>query len=156
MKKEVDAGKMRAWEGFLRAHAAVTERLNDELDEERGMPLTWYDVLIQLQDGDGRARMQDLARSILFSKSGLTRLIDRMEKAGVVERRACPEDGRGTLAAITPVGRRLLAHARPVHHRGIERHFARHLNDAEATAMTSAFEKISRALQSDEAAVRAP
>ncbi len=142
---------MRAWEAFLRAHAAVTERLDNELADEREMPLTWYDVLIQLQNGDGQARMQDLARSILFSKSGLTRLIDRMEKAGVVERRACPEDGRGTLAAITLAGRRLLAHARPVHHRGIEQHFAKFLTDAEARSLASTFEKISRALQPEHA-----
>lgn len=146
---------MRAWEALLRVHTELTERLNEELTSERDIPLTWYDVLIQLQERDGQARMQDLARSILFSKSGLTRLIDRMEKAGVVERRACPEDGRGTLAVITTAGRRVLAQARPVHHRGIEQHFARYLTDAEANAVASAFDKILRALQTEHTAKRA-
>jgi DNA-binding MarR family transcriptional regulator len=142
---------MRAWVAFLRAHATVSERLNAELEAEQDMPLSWYDVLIQLQERGGRARMQELARLILFSKSGLTRLIDRMERAGVVRREACAEDGRGTFAAITQTGTRALAKARPVHHRGIEAHFARHLSDAEARAIASALERVADALGAEAA-----
>jgi DNA-binding MarR family transcriptional regulator len=138
---------MRAWEALLFAHAALIETLGDELVRERDMPLTWYDVLIQLADHGGRMRMQDLARSILFSKSGLTRLIDRMERDGAVRRESCAEDGRGTLAVITPAGRRLLAKARPLHHRGIQEHFAQHLTDGEALALTSGLRKIAERLR---------
>lgn len=142
-----DDERMEAWKAFLRAHAAVTEALDRELEAERQLPLTWYDVLIQLQERGGRARMQELARSILFSKSGLTRLIDRMVKAGAVRREACPQDARGTYAVITPEGRRTLARARPMHHRGIEQHFSRHLTDAEARAIKSGLRKVARALR---------
>jgi len=141
--------RMAAWETFLVAHAAVTDALNDELVSQRELPLTWYDVLIQLQDRGGRARMQDLARSILFSKSGLTRLIDRMEKAGVVRREACTQDARGTYAVITAAGKRVLAKARPLHHRGIEEHFSRHLTDTEARAIKTGLRKVVGALRPD-------
>ena len=143
----IDPDRMRAWETFLFAHAAVTDVLSAELDRDRGMPLAWYDVLIQLHEHDGSLRMQELARSILFSKSGLTRLIDRMERAGMVRRESCADDGRGTLAVLTPAGKRALAKARPVHHRGIEQHFARLLNDAEVRAITSGLGKVVRALR---------
>jgi DNA-binding MarR family transcriptional regulator len=145
----LDDDRMGAWQAFLTAHAAVTDVLDRELEQGRQLPLTWYDVLIQLQERGGRARMQELARSILFSKSGLTRLIDRMEKAGVVRREACSDDARGTYAVITAAGRRTLARARPVHHRGIEQHFARHLTDAEARAIKSGLGKVTRALHAD-------
>jgi DNA-binding MarR family transcriptional regulator len=133
---------MRAWVGFLHAHAALRDRLHGELEAQCGLPLSWYDVLIQLHEQGGQARMQELARSILFSKSGLTRLIDRMERAGAVERRSCPEDGRGTLAVLTPEGRRLLARARPIHHRGIAEHFARHLSDEDVSTLVAVFERL--------------
>lgn len=139
--------ELAAWEAFLYAHAAVIEKLNAELEAERQMPLTWYDVLIQLQGADGRARMQELARSILFSKSGLTRLVDRMERAGLVRREACADDGRGTFAVITAAGSRALAKARSVHHRGIEEHFARHLTPSELRAIESGLRKVSQALR---------
>lgn len=141
---ELTQQELAAWEAFLYAHAAVIEKLNAELEAERQMPLTWYDVLIQLQGAGGRARMQELARSILFSKSGLTRLVDRMERAGLVRREACADDGRGTFAVITAAGSRALAKARSVHHRGIEAHFARHLTPAELRAIESGLRKLSQ------------
>lgn len=141
---ELTQQELAAWEAFLYAHAAVIEKLNAELEAERQMPLTWYDVLIQLQGAGGRARMQELARSILFSKSGLTRLVDRMERAGLVRREACADDGRGTFAVITAAGSRALAKARSVHHRGIEEHFARHLTSAELRAIESGLRKLSQ------------
>lgn len=137
---------MKAWEAFLRAHAAVVETLDAELQRERGLSLVWYDVLIQLADHAGSMRMQDLARSILFSKSGLTRLIDRMERDGLVRRESCAEDGRGTLARITPAGRRVLARARTVHHRGIQEHFLAHLIGSETRAISIGLGKVSAAL----------
>src|SRR5438045_3780930 len=105
---------MAAWRLFLEAHAALVEVLAAELERERGLPLTWYDVLVQLAEApDGRLRMQDLARSVLISKSGLTRLVDRMERAGMVERQPCPSDLRGTFAVLTDAGRAALRGAAP-------------------------------------------
>ncbi len=134
---------MKAWRAFLEAHAALARVLESELQAERGLPLAWYDVLVQLSEAPGgRLRMQDLARAVLLSKSGLTRLCDRMERAGLVRREPSPDDGRGTLAVLTPRGWAALRRAAPVHLRGVERHFARRLTDAEARALQSAMRKI--------------
>src|SRR5437763_1054664 len=85
--------RLEAWRAFLTAHAVLTERLEAELQAERGLQLTWYDVLFQLSlTSGGERRMQELAGAVLLSKSGLTRLVARMEQAGLVERRACPTD----------------------------------------------------------------
>jgi DNA-binding MarR family transcriptional regulator len=139
----VDGERLDAWREFLRAHALLTELLEVELQAERGLPLAWYDVLFQLSLAPGGARrMQELAGAVLLSKSGLTRLISRMEQAGLVERRPCPTDLRGTIAALTPAGNAALRRARPVHLRGIREHFARHLSDDEARTLRSAFGKV--------------
>jgi len=138
---------MAAWVGFLRVHAAIVDVLGRELEQEAGLPLSWYDVLVQLTVApDGRARMQDLAGAVILSKSGLTRLVDRMEAAGLVVRTSCPSDRRGTFAEITPAGTKALEGARPTHHRGIEEHFASHLGQRELAALRRATDKLSSAL----------
>ena len=84
---DVPARQLHAWRAFLEAHARTPERRERELRGEQGIPLAWYDVLVHLHEADGhRLRMQDLAGEVLLSKSGLTRLIDRMERAGLVQR----------------------------------------------------------------------
>jgi DNA-binding MarR family transcriptional regulator len=144
--KASDEG-MATWTAFVRAHAALFDVLEAELQDRRDLPITWYDVLVTLSRvPKGQMRMQDLAREVLLSKSGLTRLFDRMEHAGLVERQSCPSDRRGTLAVMTPEGRRELQRARPVHHRGIEEHFLAHVTAEEAEAMREGFERILRAL----------
>src|SRR3954463_6481530 len=91
--------RIRTWRLFLATHASVAEVLDAELQAERSMPLTWYDVLVNLDHAPGgRMRMQHLAEAVLFSRSGLTRLADRMERAGLISREACPDDRRGTFA----------------------------------------------------------
>jgi len=140
--------RLAAWRAFLEAHAVLTDALEAELQAERRLPLTWYDVLVQLSEApEGTLRMQELAGAVLLSKSGLTRLFGRMEQAGLVERRPCPTDLRGTIAALTPAGREALRQARPVHLRGIEQHFSRHLTDEETQALRAAFAKILRAAE---------
>lgn len=117
--------------------------LEEELEEARGLPLTWYDVLFELSNApQGRLRMQDLAASVLLSKSGLTRLFDRMERQGLVRREPCADDRRGTLAAITAPGRTALRRAAPLHLRGVEQHFGRLVTDEEARVLTSTFRKL--------------
>lgn len=139
----VDEQRLTVWKLFLQTHAAIFDVLEDELRTERDLPLTWYDVLVQLaQAPDQQMRMQDLARSVLLSKSGLTRLFDRMVQAGLVERRPCPSDRRSTYAALTPAGSAALEAAAPVHGRGIEQHFARHLTDEETRVMQTALARI--------------
>jgi len=139
--EELGATEQAAWRAFLRAHAALVSTLERELARE-GLPITFYDVLAQLSDAGGRLRMRELADGVLLSRSGLTRLIDRMEQSGYVRREQCADDRRGAFAAITPSGRHTLRNARPVHARGIAEHFARHLTRQETDVLTGALQRV--------------
>jgi DNA-binding MarR family transcriptional regulator len=126
----VDEERLAVWQELLRAHAAITQALEAELVRSHDLPLAWYDVLVNLNGApQGRLRMQDLARSVMFSRSGLTRLVDRMVQAGLLTREPSPGDKRGTFAVITSEGRKRLRAASGVHLRGVYQHFARHLDD---------------------------
>ncbi len=140
---------MAAWVAFLRAHAAVLRPLERELHAECDLPLTWYDVLVQLSAAPGgRLRMQQLARAVLLSKSRITRLVEAMEHVGLLVREPCPDDKRGAEVALTPAGHARLRTAAPVHLRGVREHFMRHLSADQAHA-------VALALQTVEAAERA-
>ena len=142
---------MRTWRLFLEAHARLVNRLEVELRDETGMPLTWYDVLVQLAEApDGRLRMQELARRVLISKSGLTRLVDRLCAAGYLTREADPGDGRGTLAVLTSKGRDALREAAPFHLAGVERAFAERLSPREVEALGTALQHILDGLEERE------
>jgi DNA-binding MarR family transcriptional regulator len=136
-------GRDEAWPLFLRTYTVLLDRLEYELQTERDMPLSWFDVLAQLEGApDGRMRMHDLADSVLLSKSGLTRLVDRMARAGLLERTACDTDRRVVYAAITREGRKRFASAAPVAVRGVEEHFTAPLDATEKKAFMSALSKI--------------
>ena len=92
------------WRALLEAHATITQKLAAELEAERALPLSWYEVLLQLTEAGGRLRMQELAARMLIHKSSLTRLVDRMEDGGLVVREPCVEDGRGHYAVVTRDG----------------------------------------------------
>ena len=146
MTSSLDLG---AWRAFLEAHARLTTVLERELRVQAGMPLAWYDVLVQLSEKeDGRRRMQELARRVLFSRSGLSRLIDRMQAAGLVVHEGDPRDGRGTYACVTAEGRAALRRAAPVHMRGIETHFLGFLRDEESQTLTEAFQRMIESIDS--------
>ncbi|MCA1784234.1 MAG: MarR family transcriptional regulator [Intrasporangiaceae bacterium] len=139
----VPSAQLIAWRTFLEAHARTTELLAQELKETEGIALTWYDVLVQLSEADDhRLRMQELAERVLLSKSGLTRLIDRMERHQLVDRRACPSDRRGTFAELTPAGLAMLRRAAPTHLRGVREHFADLLDDDEAATLSELLGRI--------------
>ena len=128
----VDARGMRAWRQLLRAHAHVTRILEAELEEAHHLPLASYDVLVQLAEApDSALRMSDLAERVLLSRSGLSRLVDRLEREGLVERRACPSDARGTFAVLTEAGRSRLREASGTHLRGVARHVLSHFSPEE-------------------------
>jgi DNA-binding MarR family transcriptional regulator len=146
---------MAAWRSFLEAHAAVVELLERELERECGLPLSQYEVLLRLNGApNGRMRMQELARSVLLSKSGLSRLIDRMVDAGLVCREQSLTDRRGYFAVLTERGRSALRRAAPVHLRGIQEHFAGHLDEAEAAVLGAALSRIAAAASALEPAGR--
>lgn len=139
----LDPARLRAWRSFITAHAHVLGHLAQELDEEEGLPLTWYDVLVQLSEADDRRlRMHELAGQVLVSQSGLTRLVDRMEDAGLIERVRCAEDGRGLFAALTDRGLETLRRAYPGHLRGVRTWFADLLTDEEAAFLSDVLERI--------------
>jgi DNA-binding MarR family transcriptional regulator len=142
----LNAEELAAWRGMLRLHAGLTRRLDAELISEHGLPLTSYEVLLFLADSpDGRMRMSELADSVLLSRSGLTRLVDRLERAGLLERVPCDEDARGWFATITDSGRELFDRARVTHLNGVRRLFLERLTDGEREVLGAVFARIDQA-----------
>lgn len=122
-----------AWARLLRAQQVLLERVEADLKQADLPPLEWYDVLLELKrEESGRLRQFELGGKVLLSKYNLSRLLDRLEDAGLVRRQACKEDGRGTDVTITAAGRALQKRMWPVYRQAIGRHFARHLSTGEA------------------------
>ena len=116
--------RLAAWSTFLRAHARVVRELERELQADQDLALTDYDVLVQLAAADERRlRMSELADRLLLSRSGVTRLVDRLVADGLVERATCESDRRGQWAALTNAGYDRLRRASPTHVRGVATHF---------------------------------
>ena len=135
--------ELLAWRAFLRAHATVTRRLEAELLAEHDLPLASYDVLVQLSEAPQQAlRMTELAERVLLSRSGLTRLVDRLERDGLVARRSCPSDARGTLAVLTGAGLERLRHAWPTHLRGVVEHVTGRFNADEIDQLAELLGKL--------------
>ncbi len=153
MATKPDERRLSAWRALLASHAALVDRLGEELQEEKGLPLPWYEVLLFLNRApNGHMRMGELAGSLLLTPSGITRLVDRMEAEDLVKRMQCPSDRRGWNAVITPAGRARLRAASPVHLRGVEEHFGRHLTDEEADLLADALGRVLGELRPDTAA----
>jgi DNA-binding MarR family transcriptional regulator len=135
--------EMEAWAGFLRAHATLVRELDEELAREHGLPLSHYDVLVQLAvTPEGRMRMSQLADAVLLSRSGLSRLVGRLVDQGLVERQECESDGRGALATLTDAGRERLAEARETHRAGVRERFLSRLTDAQQRQLGGAWARI--------------
>ncbi len=133
----------RAWRGFLRAHAAVVRALEADLQSEHDLPLASYDVLVQLSESpDRRLRMTELADRVLLSRSGLTRLADRLEREGLLTREPCPSDARGTLAVLTDAGLERLRRAWPTHLRGVRHHVLDRLTSTEVDQLAALMAKL--------------
>jgi len=122
--------QLASWRTFLRAHALVIRALETELVAEQQLSLAAYDVLVQLVEAPGhRLRMTELAEAVLLSRSGVTRLVDRLEKAGLVSRCRVAGDGRGVAAQLTEAGVNRLRTASRTHLTGVMRHFVDPLDD---------------------------
>ncbi len=135
--------QLAAWRAFLRAHASITRALEAELLTEQELSLASYDVLVQLAEApDRRLRMTELADAVLLSRSGVTRLVDRLEKGGLVARCPVENDGRGVAARLTDNGLIRLRTASRTHLRGIGQHFVARLDEADLRVL----ERISRRL----------
>ncbi|MFM7552528.1 MAG: MarR family winged helix-turn-helix transcriptional regulator [Actinomycetota bacterium] len=137
---DLDADRQQAWYGFLRTHADVVRALDRELQAACGISFGDYDVLVTLANGPAEGlRMGQLAEAIVLSPSGVTRVVDRLERAGLVERRA--ENQRIVRAALTAPGRARLEAAAPVHLDGIQRRFLAPLGDG-APDLAAAWRRI--------------
>jgi DNA-binding MarR family transcriptional regulator len=135
--------ELHAWRGLLRVHSRLVKALDAELEGAHGLGVTSYEVLMYVADSpEGRMRMHDLASSVLLSRSGLTRLIDRLEREGYIRRESCETDGRGAFAVLTGPGREKLDAARRTHLDGVRRHFLEHLSDAELDGLGELWDKV--------------
>ena len=140
---ELTPVELGAWRGLLRVHTALVRELDDELDAVHGLPLTSYDVLIYLQSApDKRLRMAELADSVLLSRSGVTRLVDRLERDGLIVRDTCTSDGRGCFAVLTDAGEEMLSRARPTHLDGVRELFLRHFSETELGQLAEFWERV--------------
>ena len=135
--------RLRTWRLYFESALALTDVLGTELEHQAGIPLRWYDVLVQLEDSPEGIPMNQLAERILHSKSGFTRVVDRMEEEGLVRRVRPEHDRRTILIVLTDKGTETMQHARRYHRDGIERHFSQHLTDTEIKTLTRALEKVS-------------
>jgi DNA-binding MarR family transcriptional regulator len=137
-----------AWAALLRVHAALVPQLDRELQAACGLPLTWYDVLLELNEAPGRRlSMGELGAVAVVSRSRTSRVVDQLVAAGLVVREANPGDGRSAYARITEAGRERFRGAAPVYLGGIERHFGAQLTATEARAVATALEKVIAARQ---------
>ena len=128
----LDETELGAWRGFLRAHAALVRDLDAELQSAHGLSLSSYEVLLLLAGASNRRlRMTELAKATLITLGGVTRLVDRLEREGLVERERCASDARGILAVLTPAGLERLRDAGPTHRAGIRRRFLAQLTVAQ-------------------------
>jgi DNA-binding MarR family transcriptional regulator len=154
MDTAVEQETLETWRSFITAHSRVVERLSQELEQEAGLPLAWFDVLLRLSESDkSRLRMHQLADSLLLSRSAATRFIDRMESAGLVERIQCLTDGRGTFVQLSAAGLKRLRFAAPIHKRGVAEHFGQYLDESESRVIGAVMDRIGAAVSPVESGV---
>jgi DNA-binding MarR family transcriptional regulator len=135
--------EQRAWQALMRAHTCLAKRLESALDGAHRLPLSSYEVLHRLDEaGDGRMRMCDLAERAQLSRSGLTRLADRLEREQLISRCSCDHDARGSYACITDAGRERLAEARATHLAVVRQQFFSHFSPEELSLLASMWERI--------------
>jgi DNA-binding MarR family transcriptional regulator len=135
--------ELRAWRGMLRVHAALTKALDAQLEAAHGLPLSSYEVLLFLSEAPAqKLRMSELAEKILLSRSGLTRLVDRLEREGLLCRQSCSHDARGAFAKLTPTGSARLRAARATHLAGVRALFLDHLRPEEHELLGDVFARV--------------
>lgn len=145
---ELTQEQLTAWRLFITTHAKLITQIDAALNAAEKIPLHWYDVLIELYEApEQRLRMSDLADKVVLSRSGLTRLVDRLEKEGLLLREPDPNDRRGFFAILTEAGITAMRAAWPVYREGIATLFAAQLSDEEATLMTAAFSRMLKTLE---------
>lgn len=142
--------ELGAWRGMLQAHAGLVRRLDAELRARHGLTISAYEVLMLLgTSGRGRLRISELSAGTLLSVSGISRMVDRLAREGLVARESCEEDGRGAEVALTPSGRGRLRAARAGHLAGVRREFLSRFSDEELEALGGFWRRVEPAGPSD-------
>lgn len=145
-----DPDAVATWRAVLLAQDRVARALERDLTAAGVLPLSWYDVLVELHaEASGQLRMQELAARVVLSRTRVSRLVGELEAAGLVERRSDPGDGRAALATITRAGRAAVRRTAPVYTGAIERHLGRHLTPAQQRTITDALQHVVGAHQLD-------
>ncbi len=135
--------ELAAWRGMLVTHGTLVKALDAQLEAEHDLPLSSYEVLMFVDDSEGgRMRMHDIADRVLLSRSGLTRLVDRLVRDGLLVRESCPSDARGSFACITEDGRRTLEAARATHLAGVRALFLNHFSAEEQELLGRLFDRV--------------
>jgi DNA-binding MarR family transcriptional regulator len=137
---------MPAWLSLVRTHARLWDLVEAQMRNPHGLTMARYDVLAQLVNAGGRLGLSDLASAIMLSQSGLSKLLDRMEAAGLVRRDPDPRDARSAFAAITPTGRSLARQARQGHHDFLQRAFGDALDDRDLADLTRVMSRITASI----------
>jgi DNA-binding MarR family transcriptional regulator len=132
-----------AWYAQVAMHTRLLEQLGAEMERRTGLPAAWFEVLVHLKKGP--VRMNELADALFLSRGGATRLVARMEEAGLVVREIPPNDRRATFAVITDEGRAAIERALPVHLELVEQAFGRHLEPGDAEVLIAVAERVSAA-----------
>jgi DNA-binding MarR family transcriptional regulator len=143
LAQELSPAELGAWRGFLRVHSTLVKALDAELQAAHGLPLSSYEVLITLRTAPGkRLRMAELADRVILSRSGMTRLVDRLEREGLLERDRCDSDARGFFAVLTPKGEELLGTARRTHLDGVRERFVEHFAPEELATLARWWDRL--------------
>ncbi len=143
MGKSLESSKGSTWALFLTAHAVLVEKIEERFSAAGMPPFGWYDVLWGLERADGlRLRMHELADKTVITRSNLTRLVDRLEAAGLVTRERAPEDRRGAFAVLTAEGKAMRKKMWPVYSTAIKEFFEDHVSDQEAAEFGEALRRI--------------
>ena len=141
-QRSFSGDRKAAWEGLLQCQARLMQRLGQELEDAGKIPLSTYDVLVQLAEHGGRLRLRDLVDRVVLSEPGLSRKVARLADEGLVERLPDPHDGRGVVVKLTRAGRAALRSAAVVHIAGVERAFTDQISDQEAAVLAGVFGRL--------------
>lgn len=135
----------RAWAALLRTHARLVPRLDRELQAATGLPLAWYDVLLELHSAGDRLRMSELGERVVLSRTRVSRIVDDLVRAGLVAREVNPEDGRSSYALLTAEGRRRFRTSAKVYRAGIQRELGDGVDTATLRSLAQTLERIAAA-----------
>ena len=139
----LEGQRLATWTRFLKAHSAISRRLERDLATEHGLTLSDYDVLLQVAHApERRLRPVEIARAVVLTRSGITRLVQGLERAGFVERIDCPDDARGFLVSLTPAGLELVRSARETHLEGVAELFTDRYSDEELETLSALLDRL--------------